>query len=144
MTSSLFIQWCMNSRDNVILQRGKVSHVRVRKLYVYSRNTWWINSQIYTKHDVPYFKIIKLGWSQNEIILHKLTYCWLICTYHTINVLHTEISVFNVKKIYLHTFLLLCSIRRGRMTGATHALKTICAKLIAWINEYFFTIHGNQ
>ena len=80
-----------------------------------------IQSQIYTKHYVPYFKIIKLGTSQNVTILHKLPSCGIIYTYTTINVLRTEISVFNVKKLYLHICLLLCSIRQGTVTRATHA-----------------------
>ena len=100
-----------------------------------------VQSPIYTKYHEPYFKIIKLGTSQNVIILRKLPSCGIICTYTTINVQHTEISVFNVKKLYLHTCLLLCSIRQGTVTTATHPLQTTWVKLDICI---FFTIHKNQ
>jgi hypothetical protein len=53
-----------------------------------------IQNQIYTKHHVPYFKIIKLGTAQNVIMLHKLPSHGIIYTHITINALHTEISVF--------------------------------------------------
>jgi len=58
-----------------------------------------IQSQIYTKHHVPYFKIIKLGTAQDVIILHKFPSYGIIYTYTTVNVLHTEISVFNVNTL---------------------------------------------